>query len=172
MGQVSAGLNAALAQLFVALPELEAAAVVSFDGLSMASALPEGMDEERVAAMSAALLALGEKAANGLGRGELSQVYIEAARGTVFLMSAREQAVVVAVAPRGAKPGLMMYELKRAADQIGALLEASMPRLPAGLREAPVLDQPLGSHAGPPAAMPRGWARYGTTGTADSAMRA
>jgi hypothetical protein len=62
--------------------EIEAAAVVSFDGLPMASALPAGMDEDRVAAMSAALLSLGERAAQGLGRGELSQVYIEGETGT------------------------------------------------------------------------------------------
>ena len=63
----------------------------------MASALPAGIDEDRVAAMSAALLSLGERAAQGLGRGELSQVYIEGEDGTVFLISADDEAVLVAV---------------------------------------------------------------------------
>ncbi len=115
-------LQAALMALLDQAPELEAAAVVSFDGLPMASVLPPAMDEDRVAAMSAALLSLGEKAAEGLGRGDLSQVYVEGAAGTVFLMSCDNEAVLVAVASRGAKAGLMMYEVRRAAQQIGSVL--------------------------------------------------
>ncbi|MDQ1688385.1 MAG: uncharacterized protein QOK42_1360, partial [Frankiaceae bacterium] len=81
----SSQLDSALTDLLRQAPEVEAAAVVSFDGLPMASALPASMDEDRVAAMSAALLSLGERAAQGLGRGDLSQVYIEGENGTVFL---------------------------------------------------------------------------------------
>ena len=115
-------LHQALTGLLDQAPELEAAAVVSFDGLPMASALPLGMDEDRVAAMSAALLSLGEKAADGLGRGGLAQVYVEGEKGTVFLVSAADEAVLVAVAARGAKTGLMLWEVRRAAAQVGDLL--------------------------------------------------
>jgi hypothetical protein len=97
---------------------------VSFDGLAMASALPAGMDEDRVAAMSAALLSLGEKAAQGLGRGDLSQVYVEGETGTVFLVSCDDQAVLVAVAAAGAKAGLMLFEVRHAAAAVGAVLRA------------------------------------------------
>jgi predicted regulator of Ras-like GTPase activity (Roadblock/LC7/MglB family) len=120
-------LDRALADLLAQAPELEAAAVVSFDGLAMASALPPGMDEDRVAAMSAALLSLGEKAAQGLGRGDLSQVYVEGETGTVFLISCRDEAVLVAVASAGAKAGLMLFEVRRAAATIGAVLQDSAP---------------------------------------------
>src|SRR5919197_4387391 len=102
----SAKLDRVLSELVGQVPEIEAASVVSFDGLPMASALPADMDEDRVAAMSAALLSLGERAAEGLGRGELSQVYIEGESGTVFLVSCDNEAVLVAVAARGAKAGL------------------------------------------------------------------
>jgi predicted regulator of Ras-like GTPase activity (Roadblock/LC7/MglB family) len=115
-------LDRALTALLSSTPEIEAAAVVSFDGLPMASALPGSMDEDRVAAMSAALLSLGERAAQGLGRGELSQVYIEGETGTVFLVSADNEAVLVAVAQQGAKAGLMLYEVRRAAAAVAAVL--------------------------------------------------
>ncbi len=105
-------------------PEIEAVAVVSFDGLPMAAALPPSMDEDRVAAMSAALLSLGERAAQGLGRGELSQVYIEGTDGTVFLVSAEDEAVLVAVAAKGAKVGMMLYEVRRSAAVVAAILSA------------------------------------------------
>src|ERR1700759_2549826 len=108
-------LDRVIADLLAQAPELEAAAVVSFDGLPMASALPAAMDEDRVAAMSAALLSLGERASEGLGRGLLNQVYIEGEHGTVFLVSADDEAVLVAVAPKGAKVGMMLFEVRRAA---------------------------------------------------------
>ena len=118
----SARLDRILAELVGQVPEIEAASVVSFDGLAMASALPPGMDEDRVAAMSAALLSLGERASEGLGRGELSQVYIEGENGNVFLVSADNEAVLVAVASRGAKVGMMLFEIRHAAKALGAVL--------------------------------------------------
>ncbi|MGB8651200.1 MAG: roadblock/LC7 domain-containing protein [Mycobacteriales bacterium] len=123
-GSRSDRLDRAIHALLAQTPEIEAAAVVSFDGLPMASALPQSMDEDRVAAMSAALLSLGERAAQGLGRGELSQVYIEGDAGTVFLVSADDEAVLVAVAAQGAKVGMMLYEVRRTAAAVAEVLRA------------------------------------------------
>lgn len=118
----SGRLDRILTELVGQVPEIEAASVVSFDGLAMASALPAGFDEDRVAAMSAALLSLGERAAEGLGRGALSQVYVEGEAGTVFLISADDEAVLVAVASKGAKVGLMLFEVRRAAAAVAEAL--------------------------------------------------
>ena len=123
-GSRSERLDRAIHALLAQTPEIEAAAVVSFDGLPMAAALPPSMDEDRVAAMSAALLSLGERAAQGLGRGELSQVYIEGDAGTVFLVSADDEAVLVAVASKGAKVGMMLYEVRRTAAAVADVLRA------------------------------------------------
>jgi predicted regulator of Ras-like GTPase activity (Roadblock/LC7/MglB family) len=123
-------LDRALADLLQQAPEVEAAAVVSFDGLPMASALPATMDEDRVAAMSAALLSLGERAAEGLGRGGLNQVYIEGEQGTVFLVSADDEAVLVAVAAKAAKVGMMLYEVRRAAAGVADVLRAEAVEAP------------------------------------------
>jgi hypothetical protein len=89
------------------------------------------MDEDRVAAMSAALLSLGERAAQGLGRGDLSQVYVEGETGTVFLISCDDEAVLVAVAAAGAKAGLMLFEVRRAASAIAEVLRLAPPAAPA-----------------------------------------
>ena len=158
MSDLSAGsrserLDGALSALLQQTPEIEAAAVVSFDGLPMASALPAGMDEDRVAAMSAALLSLGERAAEGLGRGELSQVYVEGEDGTVFLVSADDEAVLVAVAAKGAKVGLMLFEVRRAAAAVGAALKVEMSYETVAAEPAPlqvVAPQPEGSTAESP----------------------
>src|SRR4051794_10439771 len=146
-GSRSARLERAIHGLLAQSPEIEAAAVVSFDGLPMASALPPSMDEDRVAAMSAALLSLGERAAQGLGRGELSQVYIEGETGTVFLVSADNEAVLVAVAAQGAKVGMMLYEVRRAAAAVAEALRADDAEVSAApepiLQAVPTQPEPV-----------------------------
>lgn len=103
-------------------PDVQAAALVSLDGFIMASAMPEGMQEDRVGAMSAAILGLGERAAAELGRGHLSQVYIEGVDGVVVLMSAGGRAVLTALAAKEARLGLLLYDMRYSADRIGEII--------------------------------------------------
>ena len=174
-GSRSTRLDRAIRDLLAQAPELEAAAVVSFDGLPMAAALPPSMDEDRVAAMSAALLSLGERAAEGLGRGQLSQVYIEGDEGTVFLVSADDEAVLVAVAAKGAKAGMMLYEVRRSAAVVAAVLRAEdeapepapAPRLavapePAVQIPTQIVSQPAATPAPHPPATAAGYAPAGS----------
>lgn len=116
-------LAAALDEFLGVSPDVEAAAVVSADGLPMASALPPYVEEDRLAAMSAALLTLGERAAEGLGKGELAQVFVEGKQGYVILMSAGPGAVLVAVTSHSAKAGLVLFEMRKAAAGIEAVME-------------------------------------------------
>jgi len=102
--------------------EIQAAALVSLDGFTMASALPEGMQEDRVGAMSAAILGLGERAAAELGRGALSQVFIEGDGGYVVLIAAGDRAVLTSLADMDAKLGLVLYDMRAAADSIAEIL--------------------------------------------------
>jgi predicted regulator of Ras-like GTPase activity (Roadblock/LC7/MglB family) len=118
-----AQLAGALNTLMAGSPDIEAAALISLDGFTMASALPEGMQEDRVGAMSAAILGLGERAAVELGRGGLSQVFIEGTDGYVLLMSTGGRAVLTALAAVDAKLGLVLYDMRTAADAIGAVFE-------------------------------------------------
>jgi hypothetical protein len=103
-------------------PNIHAAALVSLDGLTMASALPAGMEPDRVGAMSAAILGLGERAAAELGRGQLSQVIVEGADGYVALLAAGSYAVLTAIADKEAKLGLMLYEMRFAARRVADVL--------------------------------------------------
>jgi predicted regulator of Ras-like GTPase activity (Roadblock/LC7/MglB family) len=102
--------------------DIEASAVVSVDGLSIASALPQGVEEERVSAMSAAMLSLGERIASELGRGSVEQVYVKGQNGYVILMSVGEDAVLTALAREKAKLGLIFLDMHRAADDLLKLL--------------------------------------------------
>lgn len=112
----------ALNELMENNQEIQAAALVSLDGFTMASALPDGMQEDRVGAMSAAILGLGERAAAELGRGTLSQVFIEGEGGYVVLIAAGDRAVLTSLAEMEAKLGLVLYDMRNTADLIGEIL--------------------------------------------------
>lgn len=103
-------------------PDIEASAVVSVDGLIMASALQQGVEEDRVSAMSAAMLSLGERIAGELGRGSLEQVYIKGDAGAIVLTSVGSEAVLTALARHDAKLGLIFLEMRRAAEDIVKLV--------------------------------------------------
>ncbi|RME07238.1 MAG: hypothetical protein D6803_04465 [Anaerolineae bacterium] len=111
-----------LRDLQASSPDIEASAVVSVDGLTIASALPQDVEEDRVSAMSAAMLSLGERIASELGRGSLDQVYIKGAEGYVVLMSIGEEAVLTALAREDAKLGLIFLDMRRAADDLAKLI--------------------------------------------------
>jgi len=101
-----------------ASPDIEASAVVSVDGLIMASALPADVEEDRVSAMSAAMLSLGERIATELGRGSLEQVYIKGTRGFIILTAVGDEAVLTALARQDAKLGLIFLEMRRASEDL------------------------------------------------------
>ena len=107
-----------LRDMQVASPDIIASAVVSVDGLTMASALPGDVEEDRVSAMSAAMLSLGERIAGELGRGSLDEVYIRGEEGFVLLTAIGDEAVLTALAREEAKLGMIFLEMRRAADDL------------------------------------------------------
>ena len=111
-----------LRQMQAAAPEIEASAVVSVDGLIMASALPQQVEEDRVSAMSAAMLSLGERISGELGRGGLEQVYIKGDAGAIVLTSVGSEAVLTAPGRPDAKLGLIFLEMRRAAEDLTKLV--------------------------------------------------
>jgi uncharacterized protein len=113
---------ARLRDLQAGTPDIEASAVVSVDGLIMASALPADVEEDRVSAMSAAMLSLGERIASELGRGTLEQVYIRGSSGYVFLSAVGLEAVLTVMARSDAKLGLIFLDMRRAADDLSNLV--------------------------------------------------
>ena len=111
-----------LEEMRAASPDIVASAIVSVDGLIIASALPGDVEEDRVSAMSAAMLSLGERIASELGRGSLEQVYIRGDEGFVILTAVGDEAVLTALARQEAKLGLVFLEMRRAAEDLERLV--------------------------------------------------
>jgi hypothetical protein len=111
-----------LRDLQLSTPDVEASAVVSVDGLTIASSLPADVEEDRVAAMSAAMLSLGDRIAGELGRGALDEVYIHGNDGYVLLTSVGVEAVLTVLTRQKAKLGLVFLEMRRAAEDLERLV--------------------------------------------------
>jgi hypothetical protein len=102
--------------------DVQGAALVTPDGLPLAASLPGGMDEERVSAMSAAMLSLGERIGSELARGGIDRIYVEGNQGYGILTSCGEDAVFLVLASSAAKQGILMLEIKRAVSELKLVL--------------------------------------------------
>lgn len=115
---VSAVISGALKMLNQRSPEIEASALVTRDGLVVASALSAGVEAERVAAMCAALLGLADTAAHELDRGNLKLVLLHGEKGVLLLVHVGSQYVLTVSATTEIKLGAVLVEAKKAAFQI------------------------------------------------------
>ena len=115
-------LTSILSELNGTSADIEASAVISTDGLMMAALLPASMDEDRVGAMSAAMLSLGDRTSEELARGSLEQVLIRGGSGYVLMTGAGENAVLTVLAKPNAKLGLIFLDVKRAAEAVSKLV--------------------------------------------------
>jgi uncharacterized protein len=112
-----------MVQKFVSsTPDIEGAALVTPDGLSLASVLPGNMDEERTAAMSAAMLSLGERIGQELSRGIVDRIVIEGEKGYSVMVACSTDAVLLILANKEAKQGLMFLEIKRIVKELAPMM--------------------------------------------------
>jgi uncharacterized protein len=115
-------LNGVLNSFVSATPDIQGAAIVTPDGLPLASSLPGSLNEERVAAMSAAMLSLGERIASELSRGTTDRIFLEGESGYAVLTSCGDDAVFLVMANKAAKQGVLMLEIKQVVTQIKSAL--------------------------------------------------
>ncbi len=103
-------------------PSIEALAVVSLDGLPIVSLLPEGAEEDRVAALSAVILSLGERASEELKKGKLEQAYVKSESGYIVTTGIKDLAALMIVTDKTAKLGMVMLTLRKGIQEIEKLL--------------------------------------------------
>jgi len=104
-------------------PGIEASAVVSTEGLPIASAMPQEVDDAVVAAMASAILSVSEKVSSELVRGKLQQVMLQGELGYVIIKGAGENALLTVLARNDANLGLILMVLKRVSEEVKKLLE-------------------------------------------------
>lgn len=111
-----------LSELNSVSEHIEASAIMSRDGLSVASVLGAGVDPDRLGAMCAALLGLADTTARELNRGTLRQVLIHGTLGYMLITHVGDKAVLAVATKPGTNLGMVFLETKKTADKIAAIL--------------------------------------------------
>ncbi|MHA1321075.1 MAG: roadblock/LC7 domain-containing protein [Promethearchaeota archaeon] len=115
-----------LNKLLRAIPEIKSAAIVSAEGLPIACAFPkksmrQEIDETRVAAMTAALLSLSEKAIIEMGKGDFDQLYIKGSEGYLLVMQAGPNVILIVSTTKDVRLGLILLDCRRACEKIAQI---------------------------------------------------
>ena len=120
-------LESILIDLNGASADIEASAVISTDGLMIACVMPAGLDEDRVGAMTAAMLSLGDRTSAELVRGDLEQVMVKGSRGYVLIIfnESADQSGGELSQTSDAEPLVRQLEdeLQRTKDQLRTMIE-------------------------------------------------
>ena len=115
-------LNRILRGLLTGSPDVEASALISEDGLMIASALPAEVDDARVAGITATLASLGTRATSELDRGTMNELLVGGDRGYAVMLSTGSGTMLLALTSKQAKLGLLLLDMHRAADNIRKVL--------------------------------------------------
>lgn len=124
-------LNASLTRFVTTTLGIQGAALVTPDGLPLASSLPNNSDEDRAAAMAAAMLALGERIGNELARGSVDRIFIEGDAGFSLLTRCTNDSVLLVLASTSVKQGLLMYEVRQLVEDLRRSLRRASGFAPA-----------------------------------------
>jgi predicted regulator of Ras-like GTPase activity (Roadblock/LC7/MglB family) len=115
-------LNRILRSLQAESPDIQATALISEDGLIIASALPQHIEEVRVGGMSATLQSLGARAAHELSLGKPMQVMVRGEHGYAVMSTAAEGTVLLVLTTESAKLGLVFLDMSRAVKEIAKII--------------------------------------------------
>lgn len=115
-------LNRILRNLQSSSPDVEASALISEDGLMIASALPQHIDESRVAGMSATLSSLGARASAELERGDVEEVLVRGSNGYAVMLASGSGTLLLVLTNRQAKLGLIFLDMRRAVEDLRKVL--------------------------------------------------
>ena len=97
-------------------------AVVSLEGLPLVSLVLERIEETRFAAMTAAMLSLGERVSTELNKGLLKKIFVEGEHGYIVSIQAGENAVLTVSATTDTKLGLLFLDMQRTTEKIAKIL--------------------------------------------------
>ena len=117
-GNLISTLSQVLRNFQATTPGVTGSGVISADGFTIASELPTSIEEQRVAAMAAAMLALGEQTTHEFSQGALQRVFVEGERGHIIVINAGAESILSAVVRKDAKLGLVFLQMQRAAESI------------------------------------------------------
>lgn len=122
-----------LHRLHSAVDGLHGTVVVSIEGFVVAAYAGEGrarsdnpVDSPQVAAMAASIIALGERVLGRLSRGEIDRILLDGTEGGIVVVPAGREAALATMVSKEAKLGLVMHEVRRAANEVEKILKGTI----------------------------------------------
>ena len=111
-----------LESLLTAVPEVEYATIVSAEGFPIISALPQGVDETKFAAITAALLSLSKRAILEMKIMEFEEFYVKGSEGSLLILQTGSKAVLAVSTTVDIKLGLIskIKQILRDFNKFGA----------------------------------------------------
>jgi len=119
---ISDQLNAVMGEFERNVTHVQATAIVSTDGLVIASRLPHTVEEDRIGAMGAAILLISSRSGQELDRGEMERVLIEGENGYILLHSIGADAILIALVDKDVRLGMLFYECKKCIAKLNQIL--------------------------------------------------
>ncbi|HZY57436.1 MAG TPA: roadblock/LC7 domain-containing protein [Rubrobacteraceae bacterium] len=116
------GVEQVLEDLRALSGEVTTAAVLSRDGELRASTLPPGVDQERYAAMLAALVGVARRVARENGGSGFTQARIKEEGGHVLLVGLEGGETLAATTGPDARVGLVLYDMRNVRKELERVL--------------------------------------------------
>lgn len=102
--------------------ELTGCAVVSSDGLIIASILPAGMDSELVGAMTSTLAGSADTVSSELSKSQPEMVIVRTKSGDITIIPVDSETVLIMLAPAKINLGFLLNEAKRIVPRLKKLI--------------------------------------------------
>ncbi len=107
---------------------VKAAQLTADTGQPLASILPSSADDMRLAAMTAALCSLSERAIGEMGLGEFEQSYIKGSKGYLLILHAGEDRVLSVSTTKDIKLAPILYKHYKQLEE-GDKIVSSTPHI-------------------------------------------
>ncbi|MBC7194659.1 MAG: roadblock/LC7 domain-containing protein [Caldisericia bacterium] len=101
---------------------VESIIVVSKDGLPISSTLTTE-EEEKLAALSASLIMLGERAIEDFNKGEFEEILAKGKNGYIIINNLSQGMAVIGILNNDAKLGLIRLEFKNLVKDLNELIQ-------------------------------------------------
>ena len=106
---------------------VKAAQLTADTGQPLASILPASTDDMRLAAMTAALCSLSERAIGEMGLGEFEQSYIKGSKGYLLILHAGEDRVLSVSTTKDIKLAPILYKHYKQLEEGDEIVSSTPP---------------------------------------------
>ena len=106
---------------------VKAAQLTADTGQPLASILPSSADDMRLAAMTAALCSLSERAIGEMGLGEFEQSYIKGSKGYLLILHAGEDRVLSVSTTKDIKLAPILYKHYKQLEEGDKIVSSTPP---------------------------------------------